>query len=152
MATTVNDKTVKGNVVIEGTATGQILMTMTAFNAVAAWTKAKNYSSPEYAALDTDWQHPWDGTDLQGRIICFPAEVGSTHSPLPFLDLIKEETGPAGIIVGESDPLLIAGNILSKVWYGPSIPIIEYPTDELMKHFKDGDIVTIGEDGMIHSA
>ena len=142
----------KGTVVMGGTAKGPILMTMTGFNAVAAWTKAKNDSSPEYAALDQDWQHPWNGTDLRGRIICFPAEVGSTHSPLPFLDLIKDKIGPAGIIVGEADPLLLAGNILSEVWYGPSIPIIEYPTEELMKNFKDGDVINISSDGTIEPA
>ena len=36
--------------------------------------------------------------------------------------------------------------------YGPSIPLIQFPTDELMKVLKDGDMIEILEDGTIQKA
>lgn len=138
----------KGGVLIEGHVKAPILMTSQGFNGVAAFTKPGNFQ-PGGAAICNDWQHDWNGTDLAGKILAFPAEVGSTHAPLPYLDLIKNQVGPAAIIVARPDLLVAIGIFLSKDFYGPSIPLIEFPTEELMKVLKDGDTVEILEDGTI---
>lgn len=141
----------KGGVLVEGHAKAPVLISDKGFNGVAAWTKPDNFK-PGGAAICLDWQHPWNGIDLAGKILAFPAEVGSTHAPLPYIDLIKDHTGPAAIIVARPDPLLAVGVFISKDWYGPSIPLIMFPTDELAKHAKDGDIIEILEDGTIQKA
>mgnify|MGYP003561708397 CR=1 FL=1 len=142
----------KGGVLVEGHAKAPVLISDKGFNGVAAWTKPDNFK-PGGAAICLDWQHPWNGIDLareDPRLS--PAEVGSTHAPLPYIDLIKDQTGPAAIIVARPDPLLAVGVFISKDWYGPSIPLIMFPTDELAKHVKDGDIIEVLEDGTIQKA
>ena len=57
-------------------------MSTQGFNGVAAWTKPRNFETGGQA-ICLDWQHEWNETDLAGKIICFPAETGSTHAPLP---------------------------------------------------------------------
>ena len=138
----------KGGVLVEGHAKAPALLTDKGFNGVAAWTKPENFK-PGGAAICLDWQHPWNGIDLAGKILVFPTEVGSTHAPLPYLDLVKNQNGPVGIIVARPDPLVAIRIFLSKDWYGPSIPLVEFPTEELAKHLKDGDEVEILEDGTI---
>ncbi|PWJ38538.1 aconitase X swivel domain-containing protein [Sediminitomix flava] len=138
----------KGGVLIEGAIEAPILISKQGFNGVAAWTKEENFKDG-HEAVCYDWQHEWNGVDLKGKIIAFPTEVGSTHAPLPYIDLVKDKNGPAGIIVTVPDPLVAIGVIISKEWYGPSIPLIEFPIDELEKHVKNGDIVQIQEDGTI---
>jgi predicted aconitase with swiveling domain len=116
------------------------------FNGVAARTKPDNFK-PGNQAVCLDWQHPWNGTDLAGKIMIIPAETGSTHAPLPWIDLVKNQNGPA--VVGSPDPLLAIGIIISKEWYGPSIPLIQLSNVELEKVLKDGDVIEILEDGTI---
>jgi len=141
----------KGGVLVAGHIKAPVLISDKGFNGVAAWTKPDNFK-PGGAAICLDWQHPWNGTDLAGKILAFPTEVGSTHAPLPWIDLVKNQNGPAGVIVARPDPLLAIGIFISREWYGPSIPLIEFPTDELAKFVKDGDTIEILEDGTIQRA
>lgn len=141
----------KGGVLVEGHVKAPVVISDKGFNGVAAWTKPSNFK-PGGAAICNDWQHPWNGQDLAGKILIFPAEVGSTHAPLPYIDLVKNQNGPAGIIVSRPDPLVAIGIIISQEWYGPSIPLIEFPEEELAKTLKDGDMIEILEDGTIQHA
>ncbi|MEL6766160.1 MAG: DUF126 domain-containing protein [Pseudomonadota bacterium] len=141
----------KGGVLVEGHVKAPVLISDAGFNGVAAWTKDDNFK-PGHQAVCNDWQHPWNGTDLAGKILAFPAEVGSTHAPLPYIDLCKNQNGPAAVIVARPDPLVAIGIFISKEWYGPSIPLLQFPTDELAMHVKDGDVIEILEDGTIQIA
>ena len=138
----------RGGMLVEGHARAPVLISDQGFNGVAAWTKEGNFKQGQ-ASVCYDWQHPWNGIDLGGKILAFPAEVGSTHAPLPYIDLVKSQTGPAALIVARPDPLVAIGIFISQEWYGPSIPLIEFPTDELAKHVEDGDTIEILEDGTI---
>jgi predicted aconitase with swiveling domain len=141
----------KGGVLVAGHVKAPVIMSTQGFNGVAAWTKPRNFE-PGGQAICLDWQHEWNETDLAGKIICFPAETGSTHAPLPYIDLVRNQNGPAAVIVGNPDPLVAIGIFISKEWYGPSIPLIQFPTAELMKVLKDGDMIEILEDGTIQKA
>ncbi|USD62591.1 DUF126 domain-containing protein [Vibrio sp. SCSIO 43140] len=138
----------KGGVLVSGSVTGPVLISDKGFNGVAAWTKEENFQEG-HQAVCYDWQHPWNGIDLAGKILIFPAEVGSTHAPLPYIDLVRNQNGPLAVIVQNPDPLVAIGIFISREWYGPSIPLIEFPFDILRSELKDGDLIEIEEDGTI---
>ncbi|MBC7002764.1 DUF126 domain-containing protein [Photobacterium sp. BZF1] len=138
----------QGGVLVEGTVVGPVIISDKGFNGVAAWTKEENFR-PGHEAVCYDWQHPWNGIDLAGKILIFPAEVGSTHAPLPYIDLVRKQNGPLAVIVENPDPLVAIGIFISKEWYGPSIPLIEFPFDLLVKELTDGDEIEISIDGTI---
>jgi len=66
------------------------------------------------------------------------------------LDLVSRGTGPAAVIVQRADPLLVAGLVLSEVWYQRTIPLVEYPGDDIFDAIARGDAVEVnGETGEI---
>ena len=137
--------TVTGNPVIKGKATGPALFTDKAFNFTAAFTKPENLI-PGNKAMVRDRHHPWFKQSVYGKVLFIPTAIGSTHTGLVLLDLVRLEKGPAAMVVDVADSLLVSGIVLSEVWYGISIPIVEYPTQELAEMVKDGMTVTVDGD------
>lgn len=54
----------------------------------------------------------------------FPYGKGSAAAPMVLLELSKQGTAPWAIITIEIDPLLVAGTIISKHFYGKAIPMV----------------------------
>ena len=59
---------------------------------------------------------------IAGKVLAFPHGKGSAAAPLVLLELAKQGTAPAAMINIETDPLLVAGPIISKHFYGTTIP------------------------------
>ncbi|MCC6145838.1 MAG: DUF126 domain-containing protein [Candidatus Hydrogenedentes bacterium] len=149
MPNTSTTKTFRGRGVVGGQAQGPALFTDKAVNFTAAFTKPENLI-PFKKAEVRDRHHPWFKMNIRGKVLFIPAAIGSTHTGLVLLDLVRLQKGPAAIIVAHPDPLLVSGIILSQVWYGRSIPVVEYPTDELEGIVQDGqDIQVNGDTGEI---
>ena len=74
--------------------------------------------------LIIDPRHELFDQSITGRILAFPYGKGSAAAPLVLLELAKQTTAPAAIINIETDPLLVAGPIISKHFYGRSIPVV----------------------------
>jgi predicted aconitase with swiveling domain len=74
--------------------------------------------------LIIDPRHELFDQSITGRILAFPYGKGSAAAPLVLLELAKQKTAPAAIINIETDPLLVAGPIISKHFYGTSIPVV----------------------------
>jgi len=72
----------------------------------------------------TDPRHELFDQSITGKILAFPYGKGSAAAPLVLLELAKQATGPAAIINIETDPLLVAGPIISKHFYGTTIPLV----------------------------
>jgi predicted aconitase with swiveling domain len=118
-------------------------------NFTSAFTKVPNLL-PSKKAEVRDRHHPWFKTNIKGKVIALPACIGSTHTGLVLLDLVRMQNGPAAIIVEHADSLLVSGVILSEVWYERSVPIVEYPLQEIQGRCYDGQIVEVdGETGEI---
>jgi len=71
-----------------------------------------------------DPRHELFDQSITGRILAFPYGKGSAAAPLVLLELAKQKTAPAAIINIETDPLLVAGPIISRHFYGTSIPVV----------------------------
>lgn len=142
-------QTFKGHPVTKGHASGPALFTDKAVNFTAAFTKPENLI-PGHKAVVRDQHHPWFKQDVYGKVLIIPTAIGSTHTGLVLLDLVRLEKGPVAMVVDAADSLLVSGIVLSEVWYGRSIPVVEYPTQELRDAVKEGATVEVdGETGEI---
>jgi len=135
-------ETFRGRGVVKGIGRGPAMMSTHAVNFTAAFTKTLNVL-PFKRAEFQDRHHPWFGKNVKGKVLIFPQCIGSTHTGLVLLDLVRLQNGPAAIIVDQADSLLVSGVVLSEVWYQRAIPIVEYPTSELMEQIGEGDTVEV---------
>ncbi len=82
--------------------------------------------------------HPRYGESVGGRVVVMPGGRGSSSSSSVLAELLRIGKGPAGILLAESDPILVVGAAVADVMYGSNCPIVVTPTE-----FADGDLVTI---------
>ncbi len=125
-------------VVVAGACDAPALVTRQPINFTAAMCKPPNIL-PSKRAEVRDAHHELFRQNVGGRALVFPACIGSTHTGLVLLDLVSLGKGPAALIVQSCDSLLISGVILSEVWFGPVIPIVEYPGEDLFDRIGTGD-------------
>ncbi len=111
----------------------------------AAFTKFRN-GFPLWRAEVNDRHHPWHNTKITGKVLAVPACIGSIHTGLVLLDLVRKKAGPAAMIVDEIDTLMVSEILLSEVWYERSVPIVEYPTAEIRAKLTDGQIAEVDGD------
>jgi predicted aconitase with swiveling domain len=139
-----NKKVYQGNIIISGKAEGKAMVTKEPINFTAAFTKISNML-PGKSAEIMDRHHDLFGNNIHNRVLFFPSCIGSTHTGLVLLDLVRMERGPAALVVQKADPILISGIILSEVWYGPKIPIVEYDDADLFEMISNGDEVLVDQ-------
>ena len=141
--------TFTGKGVIKGRAKGPAMITDKAVNFTAAFTKAEHIL-PFMKSEVRDRHHPWFKQKVKGKVLVLPTAIGSTHTGLVLLDLVRLQQGPVAIIMDHADSLLVSGIILSEVWYDRAIPVVEYATKELAAHLHEGQEVEVnGETGEI---
>jgi predicted aconitase with swiveling domain len=128
--------------ILKGRASGPALVTREPINFTAALTKIANVPHSRRAEL-RDEHHPLFGRNIAGRVLVFPSCIGSTHTGLVLLDLVSKGRGPAALVVQHSDSLLVSGIVLSDVWFGRSIPIVEYAGSDLFERIADDDTVEV---------
>jgi predicted aconitase with swiveling domain len=127
---------------LPGEGAGAALVTRQPINFTAALTKIANVLPGKRAEL-RDAHHPLFGKSIAGKVLVFPSCIGSTHTGLVLLDLVSKGRGPAALIVQHCDSLLVSGIVLSDVWYGRRIPIVEYGDADLFETITDGDHVAV---------
>jgi predicted aconitase with swiveling domain len=95
-----------------------------------------------------DPRHPQHGMSITGRVLLVPAAVGSSSSSAIMLELLREGTAPAAILMGKADAILALGCIVgSELGYDP-IPILEVPV-EAFEYVFDGAMVEVHRDGLV---
>ena len=94
----------------------------------------------------SDPRHPNHGASIRGVVLAIPSAVGSSSSSAIMLELIREGTAPAAIVLGKADAILPLGVVVAaELGYAP-IPILELPSDQL-KGLASGDPVVVSEAG-----
>lgn len=132
----------KGRPVLKGMASGTALVTRMPINITASFTKLANLTRGKRSQIQ-DRHHELFKKRIKGTVLVFPETIGSTYAGMVFLDLIFQKQAPSGIIVKKADSLLVSGAILSDVWFGKGIPIVEYEPDDLFDKIHDGSRVKI---------
>lgn len=68
--------------------------------------------------------HPQRGGSVAGRILVMPSGRGSSSSATILAEAIRLGTGPAGIVLGETDDIVAIGALVAAELYGASIPVV----------------------------
>lgn len=76
-----------------------------------------------------DPRHPLFDEVITSKVLAFPYGKGSAAAPLVILELARQRTLPAAIINVETDPLLVAGPVISHRFYGSTTPVVKLSQD-----------------------
>lgn len=95
-----------------------------------------------------DPRHPQFGARLAGRVLAIPSAVGSSSSSAIMLELLREGTAPAAILMGRADAILALGAVVAGELGYDTIPIVEVDP-EVMASIPDGSTVDVRSDGSV---
>ena len=101
------------------------------------------------AGTISDPRHPDYGTSITGVVLAIPSAVGSSSSSAIMLELLREGTAPAAILLGEADAILPLGAVVARELGYRVIPIVEVAMAGL--DGLDGDVV-VEADGTVRAA
>ncbi|MGO1120275.1 aconitase X swivel domain-containing protein [Rhodovibrionaceae bacterium A322] len=78
----------------------------------------------------TDPRHPQHNACIAGKIIALPGTIGSSSSSAILLELIAQDKGPAGIILVETDAILLLGALVARELDHPTPPALLLSKDQ----------------------
>lgn len=115
---------VEGRIIVEGTARGELLR----LNApISFWGGVD-----PVAGRIADPRHPDHGTSIAGRVLAVSSAVGSSSSSAIMLELIREGTAPAALILGSADAIVALGVVVAGELDLPTVPVLEAPWDDVL--------------------
>ena len=71
-----------------------------------------------------DPHHPQRGAQIAGRVLVMPSGRGSSSSSSVLAECLANGNGPAAILLGEPDAILIVGALVTAELGGPRCPIV----------------------------
>lgn len=88
-----------------------------------------------------DRSHPQRGQNLAGKIVAMPHGRGSSSASSVLAEALRMGTGPAAIILGEPDQILVIGALVARLLYGVECPLYVAPESEWPEGFVElGDV------------
>jgi predicted aconitase with swiveling domain len=106
----------EGQVLVEGSATGQALVLQ---EPLSFW----GGLDPATGKI-VEIGHPQRGEVVIGRILVLPSGRGSSSSATVLAEAIRAGKGPAGIVLGEPDDIITIGALVATELYGVAIPVV----------------------------
>ncbi len=98
------------------------------------------------AGTIADPRHPDHGRSIAGTVLLVPAPIGSSSSSAIMLELLREGTAPAAVLLGRADAILALGVVVGReLGYAP-IPVLEV-APAAFDGVADGTTVRVGADG-----
>lgn len=137
--------TIKGKKILGGKASGAALVTKMPMNFTAAFTKPQNIL-PFWRGRIHDRHHELNKQDVSGKVLVFPAAIGSTYTGMMLLQVMYDGHGPAAMVVNDADSLMVSGAVLAEVWFKKGIPVVECPGADLFDKIRTGDRVEVDGD------
>jgi uncharacterized protein len=104
------------NVLVHGDATGDPLVLT---SPISFWGGV----SPETGTI-IEKRHPQFGIALKGKILMLPAAKGSSSGSSVLAEILRNNTGPAAIILGAPDAILATGAMVAQALYGVICTVI----------------------------
>jgi len=93
-----------------------------------------------------DPRHPNHGESIAGKVLAIPAAVGSSSSSAIMLELLREGTAPAAILIGKADAILSLGVIVGRELGYREIPIIELDKEK-QRRLRPGTVLLVTREG-----
>lgn len=108
---------VTGRVLVEGAAEGPLMRLR---HPISLWGGV----DPKTGRI-VDPRHPDHGRCITGSVLAIPGAVGSSSSSAIMLELLREGTSPAAVLMETADAILALGVIVGvELGYAP-IPVVE---------------------------
>lgn len=95
-----------------------------------------------------DRHHPQRGQSVTGRVVVLPVGRGSSSSSTVLAEAIRLGTAPAGILLAETDSIIVVGALVAADLYDHTIPVVLVTADQLAD-IPSGVWVEIEPDGRI---
>lgn len=106
---------VRGSTLVAGSATGRPLVLS---EALSFWGGVDATSGN---VVDT--HHPEAGASIVGRVLVMPSGRGSSSSSSVLAEVIRNGAGPAAIVLGAVDPIIVLGCLVAQELYGTIVPV-----------------------------
>lgn len=87
-----------------------------------------------------DRRHPQAGTCVGGKIVVMERSRGSSSASSVLAEMIRLGTGPAGLILGDPDPILVLGALVADELYGRRIPVLAASLDVIAQVSTSGGV------------
>ncbi len=98
-----------------------------------------------------DPRHPDWGRCIAGTVLMVPSAVGSSSSSAIMLELLRNGTAPAAVLMGRADAILALGVVVGRELGYASIPVVEVGAAELAG-LEDGTALRVTSDGRVEGA
>jgi predicted aconitase with swiveling domain len=142
-------KQFKGRPILPGNLTGEALVSRGGFNTLASYQKSVVLRSKK--AICSDQNNPdLFKKDMTGKVLCLPQTIGSTTGGLVIQTVSKLGIAPKAMLFSEHiDSLAASGVILTDIWVGQRIVVVDQLGPEFLQSVQTGTSVTIHEDGTV---
>ncbi len=87
---------------------------------------------PETGGI-ADPRHPRHGERLGGRILVMGHTIGSSSSSAIMLELLRNGTAPAGVVIGRPDAILVLGVLVARELGYPAIPFLRVEEEDVKR-------------------
>lgn len=88
----------------------------------------------------TDKLHGNYGESMKGKAFVFPFGKGSSGAGTTLMEMVRQNTAPAGIINITTDSILLTGPLIAKYCYGTMIPVVNIAEEDYGKLEKAREI------------
>lgn len=142
-------KTFRGRPLLAGTCQGEALVTHGGLNTLASYETALILHSRN--AVCSDQNNPdLYKKNMAGKIICLPQTIGSTTGGLVLMTACSLNNQPKALLFANHiDSLAAAGVILSDIWLGRRIIVVDQLGPDFLGAVESGQTLSIAEDGTI---
>ena len=143
-------KTYKGRVIASGTAKAGALVSHGGLNTLASFQKALQFGDKNATCGDQNNPDLY-GKQMVGKALCLPQTIGSTTGGLVLYCACAMKRQPACMLFSKPiDSLAAAGAVLADVWLDEvSMPVIDSLGEDFLNEVKDGQMITVAEDGTV---
>jgi Uncharacterized conserved protein len=142
-------KTFKGRPILSGTCQGEALVSHGGFNTLASYQKAVIFRSKKATCSDQNNPDLYKKV-MSDKILCLPQTIGSTTGGLVIMTTCDIGNQPKAMLFSNHiDSLAAAGVILSDIWVGKRIVVVDELGPEFLEAVQTGEAVSIAEDGTV---
>ncbi len=143
-------KTYKGRVISPGTVKAEALVSHGGLNTLASFQKALQFGDKNATCGDQNNPDLY-GKQMVGKALCLPQTIGSTTGGLVLYCACAMKRQPACMLFSKPiDSLAAAGAVLADVWVDDvTMPVIDSLGDAFLQEVKDGQMITVAEDGTV---
>jgi predicted aconitase with swiveling domain len=143
------NKSFKGRAILPGRLEGEALVSRVGFNAYASFFDSLHDQVTSAVSADTGNAELF-GKRLDGKIICLPNTIGSTSAGAVWQRVAFLGVAPKAVLFSMSiDSMAAGGLIIADLWAGKRIVTLDQLGDEFLNTVKDGDWISILDDGKV---